>query len=78
MIAWLVPVQMILPVLSLVSLAAAALIGLVAWYAGAPGRGDRLSVWDVSGVCLFIGFAAGMLSDPMQVVQFFEMGTSAQ
>ncbi len=77
-IALLAPSPMILPVFSIMALVAAAAIGVLAWYVGAPGQSDRLTIWDVSGVCLFLGFAAGMLSDPMQVVQFFDMGTSAR
>jgi hypothetical protein len=30
-----------------------------------------ITLWDVSGAYAFIGFAAGMLSDPQQVVEFW-------
>lgn len=77
-IAALVPPPLVLPVLGTVSIVSAGLVGLFAWYSGAERGGDRITSWDVSGACAFIGFAAGMLSKPEHVVQLFGLATTAQ
>jgi len=70
-IAWLVPPMLVMPVLSIVSLIGAGSMGLFAWRFGSPGNRGQITSWDVAGMLLFIGFAAGMLSKIDPVVQFF-------
>ena len=62
---------LVLPSISLVALASATIIALMAWCMSADRHSARISLWDVSGACAFIGFAAGMLSDPQQVFDFW-------
>ena len=77
-IAALVPPALVLPVFSTVSIASAGLVALFAWCSGAGRSGDRITAWDISGACAFIGVAAGMFSKPEHVVQFFGLATMAQ
>ena len=68
----LVPRAQVLPVLCLMALTGAALVSLAAWWRGARRHGERVTAWDVAGALAFIGFAAGMLSEPQSVVALFE------
>jgi hypothetical protein len=56
--------------MSLIALAVSAIVALVAWCLSSDRRGAGITLWDVSGAYAFIGFAAGMLSDPQQVLEF--------
>jgi hypothetical protein len=69
--SWLPP-ALVLPALSLAALACAGSAALIAWWRGARRHGDRLTLWDVAGATAFIGFAAGMLSEPDHIVQLFD------
>ena len=62
---------LVLPLISVAALASAAAIALAAWCMSADRNSPGISLWDVSGTYAFIGFAAGMLSDPQQVVDFW-------
>jgi hypothetical protein len=70
-LAWLVLPQVFLPALSLAALAASAVVALfvrrLETFAGHAGIASR----DVAGGLAFLGFAAGMLSKPEQVLQLF-------
>jgi hypothetical protein len=68
----LVPRPQVLPLLCLIALAAAAFVALVAWWCGARRDGDSITSWDVAGALAFIGFAAGMLSEPYSVLALFD------
>ena len=61
---------LLLPSMSLVALATSAIVALAAWYLSSDRHGAGITLWDVSGAYAFIGFAAGMLSDPQQVLEF--------
>jgi len=61
---------LLLPSMSLVALAISAIVALAAWRLSSDRHGAGLTLWDVSGAYAFIGFAAGMLSDPQQVLEF--------
>jgi hypothetical protein len=61
---------LLLPSMSLVALAISAIVALAAWCLSSDRHGAGLTLWDVSGAYAFIGFAAGMLSDPQQVLEF--------
>jgi hypothetical protein len=62
---------LVLPTISLVALAGAALIALAAWWTSSDPNSSAISLWDVCGAYAFIGFAAGALSDPNELVEFF-------
>jgi hypothetical protein len=68
---------LILPSLSLISLMIAVLVALAAWITRANREGRHITLWDVSGAYTFVGFAAGMLSDPMQVVELMSLPIDA-
>jgi hypothetical protein len=63
-VVWLMPAPVILPAFGLAFLAAAGSLGLLAWRLGLKRR-------------TFIGFAAGIISQPEQVLQLFGYGTTA-
>lgn len=77
-LVWLIPVPLLLPALSLVALAAAAAAALIAWWARANPRTDHVNLWDIAGACAFIGFAAGMISQPEQAVNLFGFAATAR
>jgi hypothetical protein len=66
---------LILPSLSLISLGLAGLVALAAWTTSATNEGRHITLWDVSGAYALVGFAAGMLSEPMQVVELISLPT---
>lgn len=74
-IAWLVLPPVFLPALSLVSLTAAAAVALFMGQRPEPDRTAGLTSRDVIGGLVFLGFAAGMLSKPDQVLQLFGQAT---
>ena len=63
----------VLPSMSLVALASATIIAFVAWCVSADRNSTSISLWDIAGVYAFIGFAAGMISDPEQVMEFWSV-----
>ena len=63
-----VPRPLVVPVVSLASMALAALTALLAWVTRARRHGDALTCWDVAGACALIGCGAAMLSKPEDVV----------
>jgi hypothetical protein len=69
----LIKTPLVLASLSAFALASAALVALVAW--GAASRHDcvHITLWDVSGVYACAGFAAGMLSEPGQVMELWAL-----
>jgi hypothetical protein len=62
---------LVLPSISVVALASAAIIALMAWCMSADRNSAGISLWDVSGAYAALGFAAGMLSDPQHVLDFW-------
>ena len=62
---------LVLPTISLVALAGAALIALAAWWTSSDPNSSAISLWDVCGAYAFIGFAAGAMSDPNELVELF-------
>ncbi len=67
----LIPLQLALPALSIAFLSAGAGLALLAWRLRVQRQSDRVDLWDVAGAFTFIGFAAGMVSQPEQVVELF-------
>lgn len=73
----LLPRPLVLPVLSLIAIAGAAILSFVAWRRGAVRHSPQVTAWDVAGAFAFIGFAAAMLSDPEQVIYLTQNATPA-
>lgn len=58
-----------LPVFGVLALSTGGLIAAYAWLRGIT-RGDGLSMWDVAGIFLFLGFAALIVGQPEQALRF--------
>ena|SRR5688572_30179615 len=69
LVASLVPPDLVLASMSLLALSAAALVACVALWSGARRGGESVTAWDVAAAFAFIGFCAGMLSEPANVLQ---------
>jgi hypothetical protein len=78
LIFWLVPAGLLVPALSLFAITGAATAAAYAWGTHAPRRGSGVTAWDISGACALCGIAAGMLSEPENVVQLFGLATTIQ
>lgn len=71
-IAWLLPTSLVLPTLSAVLFASAAIASLLAWLGRtAPPDGDGLTLWDLAAAFAFVGCAAGTLSETTSVARLF-------
>jgi len=68
---WLVPNHLVLPSVSSASLAIAALLALVASRLRAAQDTDRFNLWDASGLLVFVGCGAAILSEPQFVSELF-------
>lgn len=62
---------LLLPLISVVSLTCAAVVALAAWWTSSKRNSARINLWDLSGAYAFTGFAAAMLSEPQQVMEFW-------
>jgi len=67
-LALVAPAGYALPIFATLALAAGGILGAYAWVRGLP-QHDRVSVWDVSGSLLFVGFFAAILSHTDQITQ---------
>jgi hypothetical protein len=76
-LVWLVPVPVLLPVLAPIVLALAGGLALIAWCAGSRRDTSSVNLWDVAGACALVGFAAGVFSDPEDVLYLFESAPPA-
>jgi cytochrome bd-type quinol oxidase subunit 2 len=72
----LIETPFILPKLSAFALASAALVAIAAWGAASRQECSDITLWDVSGIYACVGFAAGMLSEPGQVMELWALPTS--
>lgn len=66
-----VPSTLLLPAIAALAFAIAALTAAVGWTMRADRHAGIVTIWDFAGACTFIGVAAGMFSEPLQVAQFF-------
>jgi hypothetical protein len=57
--------------LSIALLTAAGVLALIAWCIRSHGNSNKMTVWDLSGASAFVGFAAGILSSPEDVIATF-------
>jgi hypothetical protein len=62
---------LLLPLISLVSLTCAAVAAVAAWWTSSERNSARINLWDLSGAYAFTGFAAAMISEPQQVIEFW-------
>ena len=72
LLASFVPRPGVLPVLSLAAIAGAAVLALVAYWRRAPRDVETITLWDLAGAAALIGFAAGMLTGPEQILHFVD------
>jgi hypothetical protein len=61
----------VLPSISVVALAIAAIIAFAAWWTSDDRNSISISLWDIAGAHAFIGFVAGMIGDPAQVIELW-------
>jgi hypothetical protein len=67
-----VPRPMVLPVLSLAAIGCAAALALASYWRRAPRHLETITLWDLAGAAALIGFAAGMLTGPEQILHFVD------
>jgi hypothetical protein len=72
LLASFVPRPLVLPVLSLTALGCAAVLALAAYWFRAQRHVESITLWDLAGGAALIGFAAGMLTGPEQILHFVE------
>lgn len=72
LLVMLLPRSLVLPVLCLVALTGAALVAALAWFGNARRHSENITPWDIAGALVFIGFTAGAMSDPDQVLALFD------
>jgi hypothetical protein len=77
-VIWLMSVPLLLPAFSLAWLVNAGCVALLAGCLRAKRHTDHVNLWDVAGAYTFIGFAAGMISKPEQVLQLFGVAAPVQ
>jgi hypothetical protein len=75
LLASFVPRPLVLPVLSLTALGCAAVLALTAYWLRAPRHVESITLWDLAGGAALIGFAAGMLTGPEQILYFVDQTT---
>lgn len=71
LLASLTPSEFLLPALSLAAMAAAGLAALLGWACGERWAEDRITLWDIAGAFVLIASAAGIFSEPENVLQMF-------
>ena len=65
------PANLLLPAIAALAFAIAALTAAFAWTMHADHNTGHVTVWDFAGACTFVGVAAAMFSEPLQVAQLF-------
>ena len=55
-------------------LTTAGLLALIACSIRSDRNSDKVTLWDLSGACIFLGCAAGILSTPEDVLTAFSVG----
>jgi hypothetical protein len=74
----LVPQPLVLPAVSVLAFAAAAIVALFAYATGADRNADGVTLWDVAGGFAVIWVAAGVMSDPEHMVRLYVHLTTPQ
>jgi hypothetical protein len=62
------PPTLVVPAFALAAFVCGAAFALFGWMTGRPQQADRITCWDIASTCVFVGFAAGVLSDPGHVM----------
>lgn len=71
------PPPLVLPALSVVLIALAGGLSLIAWRMPRPHQ-SLLGYWDLAGAATFIGIAAALMSDPEQALPLIESARAPQ
>jgi hypothetical protein len=71
-----VPAPLVLPVFAGVAFVAGLAAAAYGGVTGAPQVRDRITCWDVASTCVFVGFAAGVLSDPGHVAEVTHLSSA--
>jgi len=71
LLLWLLPLQFVLPVLSIVSFIIAGIAALLAYGKKLDRHAPGTTLWDVAGVFTGIWIAAGLLSGPKRLSELF-------
>jgi multidrug transporter EmrE-like cation transporter len=66
------PAAMALPAFSVICVAAAAFVALLAWLTPQRLAVGRLNIWDIVGALTLIGISAALLSDAEQAIPLLE------
>ena len=69
--------RLVLPALSLISLAIAGLVALLACATASTPDRAHITLWDLSGLYALLGFAAGMLSEPEYLIELWSLPKGA-
>ena len=69
---WALPRALLLPSLSVLMVALAAVVAFAAWRWREPQRPNRVTYWDIAGALTLFGIAAALLSDPAEVIPLLE------
>ena len=72
LLASFVPRPLVLPVLCLAALGCTAVLALAAHWCRSSRHVENITLWDLAGAAALIGFAAGMLTGPEQILYFFD------
>jgi hypothetical protein len=75
LLSYVVPPKLVLPAMSIIFLIAASILALLARCFCSDPNAKQITAWDLSGACAFIGFAAGILSTPADVLAAFGLST---
>ncbi|MGD9925904.1 MAG: hypothetical protein AB7V13_31290 [Pseudorhodoplanes sp.] len=65
------PEQLVLPGISALALAVAAIAACGGWLMQAEKNIAGITIFDFSGACILVGIAAGVFSDPYRILEFF-------
>ena len=68
----LIPLPLVPPVLSMLSFVMACGLALYALYTGASRRAPGVTIWDVAYTFTFIWVIAGIISNPMHLLDWFD------
>ena len=72
LLAWLLPLPLFLPALSIASFAIACVVALFAHCSGVDRHASGITLWDVAAVFTLIWVGSGMIAGSKQFAQFFD------
>ena len=77
LLAWLIPLPLVLPALSIVSFTIACVAALFAHYSGVDRHAPGITFWDVAAVFTLMWIGAGMIGGSKQFIHLFDQMTIA-